>query len=1035
MGMHVYRSTEAPSTAPTTDDIGMHWIKTTNPIGHWFAMHTSSVSGWVDLMGGQSLPLAGGTMTGDIILKYDGNINSSALQDKSAVCKKFVVDSIAALPSPAPAKYFGLTKFNASTYIGHASTPFGGSGYLETGDESKESLFSVGFGYFAGAVKQRHSSVAIGNYAGNTDQGLYGDASSSDLRIGGECVAIGYYAGSQSQAYRSIAIGSSAGGTHAGWTNNESNIAIGTSAGKRGQGYAPVDLAKVGHGIAIGTLSGGGEGAGSGQGGRAVAIGYKAGFDTQGEASIAIGMDCGTLSQAIDSIAIGRRSGESSQGTISGYSYNATNQFHAESAATAGYAAGGAISIGAETGRSAQAANTVAIGHLSAPGLTYENVAIGHKAVGGNPLGRASVAIGAKAVALLATNSNMSNNAGVTAVGYKSLYKTDLIGCSTSVGAYAGLEANGNGSVTVGYLAGIKAGEGSIFIGQGAGTLFASSSFTIPKPQKDNSKEIGGNFDPLQTSELHTIKGSSGRYATVVGYKAGGGAGWGSVVVGSEAGKMWNPNSSSIDVNCVIIGQKAAEIVTRTGSGLIAIGDGAFSSATALAHTGANTIAIGVSAAKFGGVNSGANNIAVGNNAMSTFGAVTGADNIAIGRTAMNQAVTTGTISGSFNIMIGVGTGAYKSFGGANNVAIGTGALKGATIDADTITNVVAIGNGCGVGSKVGADSIFIGRLAGSGTTTGTNVIAIGQSAGSKSGSGSISIGQNSGNNTATTGTVSIGNNSGLVAGQDTVTIGTDSGKLTTNANVVAIGKAAGSTTNLASGSIVIGTTAGAVTGTNAIAIGSTAGAGAGTNIVAIGTSAGLALGNDSIAIGNVAGKAADTHTNCVFLGSGATGSTGADQIQLGSATHTVYAQNAVQTRSDARDKTDIRDTVLGLDFILGLRPVDWRWDRRIDYREYIEKDGETTFVDHTPDGSKAGKRFHHGFIAQEVKSNCEEHGVDFGGYQDHKVNGGSDVLTLGYEEFIAPLVKSIQDQQAMINQQAMMIKDLQEAISKLLGK
>lgn len=35
--------------------------------------------------------------------------------------------------------------------------------------------------------------------------------------------------------------------------------------------------------------------------------------------------------------------------------------------------------------------------------------------------------------------------------------------------------------------------------------------------------------------------------------------------------------------------------------------------------------------------------------------------------------------------------------------------------------------------------------------------------------------------------------------------------------------------------------------------------------------------------------------------------------------------------------------------------------------------------------------------------------GFDFAGYQDHSVNGGEEVLTLAYEEFIAPIVSTMQ--------------------------
>jgi len=63
-----------------------------------------------------------------------------------------------------------------------------------------------------------------------------------------------------------------------------------------------------------------------------------------------------------------------------------------------------------------------------------------------------------------------------------------------------------------------------------------------------------------------------------------------------------------------------------------------------------------------------------------------------------------------------------------------------------------------------------------------------------------------------------------------------------------------------------------------------------------------------------------------------------------------------------------------------------------------------------TPDGTHKRGRYHHGFIAQEIAEVIEESGVDFGGYQDHKVAGGEDVLSLGYDELIGPLVKALQE-------------------------
>jgi len=170
--------------------------------------------------------------------------------------------------------------------------------------------------------------------------------------------------------------------------------------------------------------------------------------------------------------------------------------------------------------------------------------------------------------------------------------------------------------------------------------------------------------------------------------------------------------------------------------------------------------------------------------------------------------------------------------------------------------------------------------------------------------------------------------------------------------------------------------------------------------------------------------------TNTSGLGNNAA-VTGNDQVQLGGIGTTTFAFGAVQNRSDLRDKADVRDTELGLDFITALRPVDFRWDMRDDYRpsppeapgpeateaERLAYEGrlrqwaeQTRLGNLTHDGSRKRSRFHHGLIAQEVADVIARTGIDFGGYQDHTVNGGDDVRSLGYEELIAPLIKAVQE-------------------------
>ncbi|MDM1021597.1 tail fiber domain-containing protein [Acinetobacter sp. VNK23] len=197
-----------------------------------------------------------------------------------------------------------------------------------------------------------------------------------------------------------------------------------------------------------------------------------------------------------------------------------------------------------------------------------------------------------------------------------------------------------------------------------------------------------------------------------------------------------------------------------------------------------------------------------------------------------------------------------------------------------------------------------------------------------------------------------------------------------------------------------------------------------GSTNVAIGHHAGsfLNYGNNNIAIGSNALNTPGISNlqNSVAIGVNAN-TTGNNQFQLGNSDQTVYCYGSVQNRSDIRDKADIRDTALGLDFINKLRPVDYKFDMREDYREkqipefedeeskneWIEKN-RLSNIQH--DGTHTRSRYHHGLIAQEVQQIIEETGVDFGGFQDHSINGGEDVLSIGYSELIAPLIKAVQE-------------------------
>lgn len=228
--------------------------------------------------------------------------------------------------------------------------------------------------------------------------------------------------------------------------------------------------------------------------------------------------------------------------------------------------------------------------------------------------------------------------------------------------------------------------------------------------------------------------------------------------------------------------------------------------------------------------------------------------------------------------------------------------------------------------------------------------------------------------------------------------------------------------TALGQQALYLNTTASSNTAVGALCLSSnTTGAGS----VALGSGALFngTTGNYNTALGFDSLQALTTTANSTGVGAN-TAVTGANQVQLGDAATTTYAYGAVQNRSDARDKADIRDTKLGLSFIAALRPVDYRWDMREFYKPSFPVDAakrsawlEDVKLDNVKtDGSKKRSRFHHGFIAQEVQEVIKATGIDFGGFQDHKLAGGQDVLSLGYEELIAPMVKAIQELKAEVD-------------------
>jgi hypothetical protein len=156
----------------------------------------------------------------------------------------------------------------------------------------------------------------------------------------------------------------------------------------------------------------------------------------------------------------------------------------------------------------------------------------------------------------------------------------------------------------------------------------------------------------------------------------------------------------------------------------------------------------------------------------------------------------------------------------------------------------------------------------------------------------------------------------------------------------------------------------------------------------------------------------------------------------------------AIQT-SDSSSKFEIEESKLGLDFINKLQPVSYKfisgsaifddenWSPTVDklfqsatydengnlLREAVYE--KTTNTEKQPIiGYEPGKRTHYGLLAQDVKTTLDELGVntnDFGGYIEGNLEDHSD-LGLRYEEFMAPMIKAIQELSSKVTQLELII-------------
>ena len=460
----------------------------------------------------------------------------------------------------------------------------------------------------------------------------------------------------------------------------------------------------------------------------------------------------------------------------------------------------------------------------------------------------------------------------------------------------------------------------------------------------------------------------------------------------------------------------AAGNFTMTGGYNTALGAGGLQKNT----TGSSNTAVG--SLSLVANTTGINNAAVG--AFSLQSNTTGGGNAALGLQSL-QANT----SGNDNTAIGGGSLSSNTTG-ASNTSVGAASLWHNT----TGSNNTATGFYSLLNNTTGAENTASGRQSLYSSTTGTNNTASGSVSlfSNTTGNGNTVIGAAS-LNANTTGSYNTASGFTSLYANTTGSYNTASGNMSLYSATTGSGNTASGDASLYSNTTGSGNTANGshslfsnTTGLNNTASGNSSlySNTTGGENTASGDSAlaSNSTGGSNTAVGNLAGNANVSGASNTFLGASAdalaAGLTNAtavgsgakvdasNHIRIGDGTVTqIGGQVAWSNLSDARHKSDVRDLDVGRDFVMALRPVSFTVDGG---------DGRTDM----------------GFLAQDVE------GLLGDGYNVIGIGGDPErTLSLRYTDLIAPLVKTVQEQQAEIAAQAQTIQAQQAVVGELLAR
>jgi len=549
----------------------------------------------------------------------------------------------------------------------------------------------------------------------------------------------------------------------------------------------------------------------------------------------------------------------------------------------------------------------------------------------------------------------------------------NVIGTSYEVSGF-GSVINSSGDWVGGKLASVS-GVSSVFVGQYAG-----------------SSDDGSDNKKVAVGYLALSADTSSDSSTAVGFQAMQNAtGGNNVAVGRSALRSASGNYNSA------LGAYAM-FNTTTGQENVAIGD----MALFLNQTGSKNTALGFESLK--NQVSASGNTAVGYQALTSN---IGPSNTAVGNTALFK-----NTSGNRNTAVGEGAGFWNN-SGSSNTALGYWALYGS----DGSDNV-GIGRSA-VSSADGNSNVGVGNYALSNSASGSYNTALGESALEYclAGSNNTAVGWKSlvnftGSNATAMGFEAL---SAATTGSSNTALGYQAMKaLTTGASNTAVGDGALAANVNGANNTALGTQALAANQDHQnTAIGDQAlKSYTGNRTTALGNESGTLSGNVAVSwtgqwntfLGRYTQTSANGITNSTAIGD-AVSVSASNQVRIGDGGVTsIGGTVGWTTLSDGRFKRNVREDVPGLDFIRQLRPVTYELDRS----------AAGKFLGASDKGKSAGPSTQEsGFIAQEVEAAMKKSAFPFSGI-DIPANEQTP-YGLRYGQFVVPLVKAVQEQDAEI--------------------